>query len=302
MKWSFRNSTPNGMKERIKLAIVVLLSFFLARFLYRNTGTLLDGFISDTEANYAVRMFLFFVILPAIITMALHKSENPLKELGLRHGFWKALVISFLICLPMLMGYLFLFQLNHELTFGQLMAYCAMASLGEEILFRGFLFGQLFRHAKWGIVLAEFVEALLFGLMHLYQAHDVPQAIGIFAVTFFGGLWFAWLYVEWNFNLWVPIGVHCLMNAYWYIFGVSHNALGGTAANIFRLITILLSIYLTIRYSKKRNEKMVINWSNLIVNRGSINRLFSKVGNGLQQPVYLTPNSYILTSLFYFLC
>jgi uncharacterized protein len=274
------------MKKQIQLSSIVLVSFALAIVLFKGSREILSNFILDDEMNYSARMLLIFIALPILITTLSNKKENPLHELGLKHKLYEGLGVAFVICLPMLIGYSFFFKFSNTLTFNQIMAYCLLASLGEEILFRGFLFGQLFRRAKWGIILAEFIEALLFGLIHLHQANDVSQAIGIFAVTFFGGLWFAWLYVEWDYNLWISIGVHFLMNAYWYIFDVAHNALGGTTANIFRLITILLSIYLTIRQARKRNHKMLINWNNLIVNRNSVDRLFTKFQNWFRQPVY----------------
>ncbi len=158
--------------------------------------------------------------------------------------------------------------MSDTFNFSTIIAYCLFASLGEEILFRGFLFGHLFKHAKWGIVLADFIEAFLFGVLHLSQSHNSTQALGVFAVTFVGGLWFAWLYTEWAFNLWVPITLHCLMNTVWMVFNVADNALGGTIANIIRLLTVILSIYMTIKFAKK-GEKMVINRRNLFFNKGN---------------------------------
>jgi len=152
-------------------------------------------------------------------------------------------------------------------TFTTLLAYSLFASLGEEILFRGFLFGHLYKHAKWGIVAAEFIEALVFGLLHLNQKHhSLGEAFGIFAIIFSGGLWFAWLYTEWNYNLWVPIFLHFLMNATWTLFDVSGNALGGIIANILRLLIVFLSIYLTVKIARKK-YKTAIRTQNLFYNK-----------------------------------
>lgn len=272
--------------KHIQHSAIVLVTFAIALLLFRNTRELLTEFIGNSEMNYSVRMILIFTALPIVVTALMHRNHNPIAELGLKRNLHVGFGVAFLMCSPMLIGYMFFFKMN--LPINQLIAYCLLASIGEEVLFRGFLFGQLFRRAKWGIILAEFVEALLFGLIHLHQANDIPQALGIFAVTFFGGLWFAWLYVEWNYNLWISIGVHFLMNAYWYIFDVAHNALGGTTANVFRLLTILLSVYITIRHSRIKNSKMVINRTNLIVNRNSEERLFTKFRNWMKQPSYNT--------------
>jgi membrane protease YdiL (CAAX protease family) len=249
--------------KRIQHSAIVLVTFAIAILSFRTTREFVTGFIVNDEMSYSVRMVLIFITLPIIITALLHRNHSPIAELGLKRNFRIGFGIAFLMCSPML-----------------------LASIGEEVLFRGFLFGQLFRRAKWGIILAEFVEALLFGLIHLHQANDISQALGIFAVTFFGGLWFAWLYVEWDYNLWISIGVHFLMNAYWYIFDVAHNALGGTTANVFRLMTILLSVYITIRHSRTRNNKMAINWTNLIINKNPNETLFTKLRNWWRQPAH----------------
>ncbi|UXE67216.1 MAG: CPBP family intramembrane metalloprotease [Chryseotalea sp. WA131a] len=270
--------------KRIQHSAIVLVTFAIAILSFRTTREFVTGFIVNDEMSYSVRMVLIFITLPIIITALLHRNHSPIAELGLKRNFRIGFGIAFLMCSPMLIGYMFFFKMS--LPINQLIAYCLLASIGEEVLFRGFLFGQLFRRAKWGIILAEFVEALLFGLIHLHQANDISQALGIFAVTFFGGLWFAWLYAEWDYNLWISIGVHFLMNAYWYIFDVAHNALGGTTANVFRLMTILLSVYITIRHSRTRNNKMAINWTNLIINKNPNETLFTKLRNWWRQPAH----------------
>ena len=77
-------------------------------------------------------------------------------------------------------------------------------------------------------------------------------------VTFMGGMWFSWLYVEYGYNLWVPMSYHFFMNLSWGIFDVSDTALGSVAPNIFRAATIALSIYLTIRHKQRTGEKWVV--------------------------------------------
>ncbi len=91
------------------------------------------------------------------------------------------------------------------------------------------------------------------------------ESIGVFSVTFLGAAWFAWLYVEWNNNLWVPITLHSLMNLYWGLFTLEDNALGGIWANVFRGMVIAISIVVTIR----RNKSLTITGRNLIRNPGS---------------------------------
>jgi len=49
------------------------------------------------------------------------------------------------------------------------------------------------------------------------------------------------------------------MNLFWLLFSAGDNALGGTYANIFRVLTITAVIVGTIVYKKRRNLPMLIN-------------------------------------------
>jgi len=143
-----------------------------------------------------------------------------------------------------------------------------LAPFYEELLFRGYLFGQLHRFGGWGFFTAGLLNALIFGSGHLYQAHDLVSALSVFAVTGFGGLWFSWIYMEWDRNLWISIFLHFFMNFYWGVFGIADNAAGGLYANLFRMLMIIFSIVATIYIIKKRGKK-ALNKSNLWINRNS---------------------------------
>jgi len=83
------------------------------------------------------------------------------------------------------------------------------AGFGEEILFRGFLFRQ------FKIILPEFklkttiiivLSAILFSLPHLYQG------LSGLIMTFIFGVIFAVIYVKSNYNLWITIILHGLVD------------------------------------------------------------------------------------------
>lgn len=69
------------------------------------------------------------------------------------------------------------------------------------------------------------------------------------------------MYVEWNFNLWVPVGLHILMNGAWVIFTMDGTevAAGGLISNIVRVTSILLAITITVWY-KKRNDTKIFKY------------------------------------------
>ncbi len=119
-----------------------------------------------------------------------------------------------------------------------------LAGFMEELLFRGFLFGLLFRFCGWGFIPASMAGAVVFGLGHLYQGSSIPEVAGVYLVTAMGAVWFAWLYIEWNNNLWLPVFLQILMNFSWTLFDMSSNAIGDVFPNLFRMITIALTSYL----------------------------------------------------------
>ena len=130
------------------------------------------------------------------------------------------------------------------------------------------MFGILFRKVGWGFIPASIFGAVIFGLGHLYQGSTPAETLGIFFVTSMGALWFAWLFIEWNENLWIPIFLHILMNLSWTLFDVGGNALGDFYTNFFRIITIAVTVVATIAYNK-RKDRFRVNRKNLFFN-GSI--------------------------------
>ena len=132
------------------------------------------------------------------------------------------------------------------------------AGFYEEILFRGFLFGQLFRSGRLGFFTAILLPSLLFGMCHLYQSNDLMSALLTVAVTALGSLLFGWLYVEWNYSLWVPMSLHAFMDLSWTLFPVGvggYGATGNITVNIGRAITVILAVVITIMNKKKQGRK-----------------------------------------------
>jgi len=122
---------------------------------------------------------------------------------------------------------------------------CFVAPFAEEVLFRGYMFGQLYRRARWCFWLSALIPSALFAFGHAYQASGFWELVEIFVVTGLGSLLGCWIYMRWQFNLWTVFGLHCLMNLWWELFGVADTALGGWIANAARLLTIAVAILLT---------------------------------------------------------
>ena len=238
-----------------------LLSFALYFFmddLYFRTAR---GWLNEGIQQFGISHILAYAIfgIPIFVgILLLHPKKNFFEALGLNGSFPKAVIFALICTLPMFIGYALFFNFNTELSWNDIFIGVLAAAFFEELYFRGFLFGQLYRYSRLGFILSVFLGALLFGLVHLYQSTDMSELILIFLITFIGGIIFAWILVEWGYNIWVPVFLHLFMNLSWELFAVSENAMGSTYANVFRLITVLLIIILTLLYKKKKGIPLEI--------------------------------------------
>jgi len=177
-------------------------------------------------------------------------GAQAFENLGLRRGIARGVMVGIIATLPLPI----IFAIWWHATFNadvavQVGVFGLLSGAGEEILFRGFGFGLLYRKLRLGFWLSMILPTAAFARGHLYQVHGFRESLAIIALTGFGSVWFSWLYIRWDYNLWVPISVHVLMDAWWSIFNVSQTALAGHAANTARLLTIVLSVVLTLWHS-----------------------------------------------------
>lgn len=255
------------LKQGYKAIIITIICFglyLIAKDYFATIKTSLDQITHIGLLSY----ILTYAILSIPILMGtflISPKLNIFDSLGLFHNPFRSFVIALIFALPMLLGGLFFFQFNTEVSISTIIGKTLIIGLVEELFFRGFLFGQIYKHTRLGFISAIIIGALIFASGHLYQSQDSTELVGIFFVTFMGAVLFAWLYVEWNYNLWVPIFLHALMNLAWLIFDMDGTALGGMLPNIFRGLTIALAIILTIIYKKRQQQKLAITREKLIV-------------------------------------
>jgi len=177
--------------------------------------------------------------------------RSALAELGLTASPVRGLGVGWLATLPMLVVLLLAsnntFQFNPRAMFSSVL----LAAVTEEILFRGYLFRQLYRRAGWRFVPAVLLTGAVFGVAHVGTAlrGGTFEVLAVVGITTLGGAFFSWLFLRWNDNLWVPIGMHLFMNAWWDMFAVSPNAVGNWTANCARVLAIALAIFMTRRFT-----------------------------------------------------
>ena len=258
------------MNRTLKVVLIIAISFgiynVLQYYIFSDLTTRLNVYIGNFGVSYLIKCLV--IGIPLFIGVGfIHNFNIFFEALGLFKSIWKVLLFSFICTLPMLVGYLLLFDFNSEITITSIFTGAIIAAFIEELFFRGILFGQLFRYTKIGFIPSILFGALIFAIGHLYQSQELSVLVGIFFTTFIGAILFAWVYVEWNYNLWVSIFLHLFMNLYWLLFSVSSNAFGNVYANIFRLITIFLIVGLTIFYKRKKRIKFEVNKNTILIKK-----------------------------------
>lgn len=256
-------------KETLRTVLIVLVCFGLYHFLFLYFKPIKLGLDKITHQGLVSYILTYFIIgIPIFAgTWLISRGQSIFKSLGLSSGLLTAAAVSLLFTLPMFVGGLLFFHFDRQIEVQSLIAGTLVAGFMEELYFRGFLFGQLFRKTRLGFITSILLGAVIFASGHLYQSQDTRELIGIFMVTFSGAVFFAWLYAEWNYNLWVPVLTHTLMNLAWSLFKIDDSALGGTKANIFRGLTILTAILLTTLYKKTKDQKLAVNRRTLLLKK-----------------------------------
>lgn len=168
---------------------------------------------------------------------------------GLSGSFKRGVIWAVVFVLPMIAGFALTGEIA-EFSLTTLLTKSVLSGFFEELMFRGFLVGMLISLARWHFFPAALASALLFGIGHWFQGATPTEALIASAFTGVGGLWFAWLFIAWQRNLWLVASLHILMNACWVIWQVDNTVIGGQLANVLRLTTIALSILITVMINR----------------------------------------------------
>jgi len=248
--------------RKSSVAIIVVMAFWLTfnfGYYVRWTEAVIGYGFTDwgrlifRESSKVI--FVFLVTLPiakiigggSVFTL-LGIDKNPLP------GFFRAIISV----LPMFIGYAALFSFSADFNLYGFFSGSFFPGLTEELIYRSFFFGIFFYQLKVGFIPSILIVSAVFGYMHFSQSDVLLDSFFIFMITALGSALFAWLYVEWGRDLWVPIFLHMLMNLAWGTFDTgTETALGGWGLNLFRVITIVTVIYLTVRKIKRTEDFLI---------------------------------------------
>lgn len=216
------------MNKTLKNSLIILVAFVFYFLLLKEYFFSLREYLAFIEPNYIRSLcFQLICLMPLVIGLFLIcKPKDIIENSGLNRGFLSGMGTALLCTLPMIVGNAVIGTFNKDITISKILSSMIYSPFFEELAFRGFLFGLLFRYACWGFIPAALIGALVFGAGHLYQGNDIMSSLASFGVTALGAVWFSWMYAEWRFNLWLPTGMHIFMNASWIFFSVNPTAAG----------------------------------------------------------------------------
>ena len=228
--------------NRIARIVFILFAIAVVEWAWWNASTLYKPLHLESASLRMVTRYLICGVPMLGFLFCLHKKSDILNSLGLNGNILKGLGFAALCCAPMLIGMPIIGSFNSNLTFDWFLRMVVIAAVFEEIVYRGFMFGQLFRYGKIGFIWAIILPAIFFGIGHLYQGDTLVESLMAFGVTALGALYFSWVYVECNYNLWVSIGLHIFMNFSWIVFPVEGNetSVGVLVPNICGTYLLLL--------------------------------------------------------------
>lgn len=182
---------------------------------------------SPPWAEGAVKVVLWVPTSLALILLLRGGTwRDALSELGLTTPAWHGTRMALAATLPM--AAIVATASGVHFHPASLLSVAVLGPVAEEVLYRGFLFQQLWHRARWPVWAAALGSALIFALAH-HQNLDETLVLGLLRNdltttlgtlgpptlgTVAGGCLFAWITWRWR-SLWPAIALHGAINFWW---------------------------------------------------------------------------------------
>ncbi|REC49055.1 CPBP family intramembrane glutamic endopeptidase [Chryseobacterium pennipullorum] len=244
------------MSKNIRFFSIFIIGFCVYYFFDLAYFKTIENFAKNLFHSKAIAHVLAYsvTLISLVLTSKIILPKKKISDIfSLNGSVLKGFILAFIGTAPMAAGYPFHFNITSHLNIESLFINTISSAFFEEIIFRAFLIGILYRFTRLGFLSSVLIGSLLFAQVHMYQSQDITELIEILTITFLGSVLFAWIYFEQDFNLWVAIFVHFFMNLYWEIFDVADNVSGNLYGNLYKLLSIILITGLII-YTKKKNK------------------------------------------------
>lgn len=254
---------PEG-RRRLAVALVTIAMCALVSFswdLARQIGPYVEFLRAQPKSMRLLFNALHWIVLTfAAVAVVYRRPSRYPEELGLGSGVRRMLTgVAFaLACsLPMVAApFISGGGLRSSISFETILGGVLIAPFIEELLYRGYLFGQLQRRAKLGFWAAALLSAVVFALIHLNNPEVRAMSVGGKAshlgLIAAGGIGYAWLFQAWKFNLWVPIGLHLFMNLWWHVLDMGETPVSGTLTIAARVAVVAIAIVWTVLMMRGR--------------------------------------------------
>ena len=260
-------SNPDVVTRRS--AIVPILVTFVAVSVFWIVSDQ-DWWFLQTAWTDGVLKFTVWVGLCVGVARLLNQVplRTAWRDLGLVRSIAHGYVFGLLATLPMALLVLVVTRTGSGPA--SVIGGALLGPFAEEVLFRGLLFAQLVRAARWRVWPAILVSAAAFGLAHVPDlgtmlAGDLLRLMtGLGTETLIqrlavvlpfvtmqaaGGVLFAWVFHRWG-SLWPAVGLHSCINLWWILMEGSEGArYSGTdvgALQVTQVLTVALAIGLTL--------------------------------------------------------
>ncbi len=227
--------------RKLIYSVLILVVFYVATHI---SSWIPPQYRSDYGFSYMIWMLTIAACWPLL-------GKRLFSITGLSSSARVGVLWGLVFVSPMLLGFA-LSDAPAQFAPSLLVTKALLPGFLEELMFRGFLVGMLIRVAGWRLLPAALINAVVFGIGHWFQGATVTEALMASVFTGIGGLWFAWLFVVWQHNLWLVVTLHTVMNACWVTWQVDTTAVGDQFANLLRLSTIILSVVLTLLLQRRR--------------------------------------------------
>lgn len=214
--------------------------------------SLVAGWLYEIRALAKPISRMLIILLGAWFLLGIHPKKLP-AALTLNPG-WKAvqsgIILGTLFSLPLLIVGA-LGGIDDQLVLRSLHFKSLAPGVFEEIFFRAFAFGFLVRLARWRLWPTAIFTAVLFALAHIHldriQSQNFAGQATELALLAVAGTIYAWLYAKWNFNLYLVITMHTLLDLCFVLFDMNNSPLGPAGGSIAISIVFTLSSIVTAR-------------------------------------------------------
>lgn len=261
--------------KNISHTLIVFISFFLYMLIdsyyfdefYNN----LNGNINQPILSYLiVYLIVGFPIFIGILQFA--DKKYFFDNIGIKGDFKEGFLFGIVTTLPMVIAYSLYFSINKDFSLNSFFI-LMVGVFFNEVFFRGFFFRQIY-NTKLGFLPIILLNLLIIIIIRFlsYQFNSYPNyeelllilfldIANIVVFSFLEISFFAWLYIEWNFNLWIVVFSHFFIDLWGRFFIFTENISTNTVIYkiAFQIVSFLAMIIITYFYKKKKNIPFEIN-------------------------------------------